>query len=184
MNAGFLPNVYFPAAKKELPAVVIPNDLGGVYFRSISGKFHKNNQPMATTTIFLPDTDNFDIVITEGKINAASIFQAVVSVTHNFPKFAIMAGSGTGAGQKATVDTIKRLKNASFDVLDINITKTPDIDLNNALNAQNGDYELLRMILEALSQAENDFKKIDKENYQSQCPNFQFFRFKNYNVGI
>lgn len=46
MNAGFLPNVYFLAAKKELPAVVIPNDLGGVYFRSTVGKFHKNNQPM------------------------------------------------------------------------------------------------------------------------------------------
>lgn len=164
----------------------------------------------------MPDTDNFDIIITEGQINAASIFQAVISVTHNFPKFAIMAGGGTGAGQntilprlqqlkahgkkfkviiaydndsngagqKAAVDTIKRLKNTSFDVLDINITKTLDIDLNNALNAQNGDYELLRMILEALSQAENDFKKIDKENYQSPCPNFQFFRFKNYNVGI
>ena len=45
MHAGFWHNVYFPAAKKELPAVVIPNDLGGVYFRSITGKFHKNNSP-------------------------------------------------------------------------------------------------------------------------------------------
>ena len=162
INCGFLPDVYFPEVKKKLPAVVIPNDLNGVYFRSIEGKFHKNNQPMATTTIFLPDTDNFDIVITEGQINAASILQAV-----HHPNFGIMACSGT-SGEKLILDKLQILKDAGkkFRVLlafdndsnsagqiasnkilnllsksgytacSIDITKTPDTDLNDFLQRE------------------------------------------------
>lgn len=110
MHAGFLHNVYFPAAKKELPAVVIPNDAGGVYFRSITGKFHKNNSPMATTTISLPDADNFDIVITEGQINAASIIEAFCyQADTRTLDFGIMVGSGTGAGQNVILPRLQKI---------------------------------------------------------------------------
>ena len=198
MNAGFLPDVYFPAAKKVLPAVVIPNDLGGVYFRSIQGKFHKNNVPMATTTIYLPEEETFDIVITEGQINAASIFQAVFSVTHNFPKFAIMAGSGTGAGQNTILPRLQQLRahgkkfrviiaydndsngagqtasktalesilRAGYVACRVDITKSPDIDCNDVLNVSEGIVKLTSNVFCAVGFAEDEFEKIEKDNYQ------------------
>ena len=112
-NCGFLPNVYFPAAGKELPAVVIPNDLGGVYFRAIEGKFHGNNKPMATSTVFIPDAEEFDLFVTEGQVNALSIWQAV-----NNPKFGIMACSGT-SGEKLILDKLQQLQyqNKKFRVI-------------------------------------------------------------------
>ena len=182
MNAGFLPDVYFPKAGKKLPAVVIPNDLGGVYFRSITGKFHKNNSPMATTTIFLPDTDNFDLVITEGQINAASIFQAVFLATGKLPDFGIIASGGTGAGlntilpclnqlkaqgkkfraiiaydydsnnagQIAAEKTLELILRAGYAVCKVYITETPDIDVNNVLNAPEGIFELADKVFSAV----------------------------------
>ncbi len=141
MHAGFLKNIYFPAAKKKLPAVVILNDLGGVYFRSISGKFHKNNKPMATTTIFLPETDTFDIIITEGQINAASIFQAVFSTTNDSPKFAIMAGSGTGGEN----NVIYKLKELSTQGKKFRVILAYDNDSNGA--GQNAANKLVSLLI-------------------------------------
>ena len=181
MHAGFLKNIYFPAAKKELPAVVIPNDLCGVYFRSITGKFHKNNTPMATTTIFLPNTDNFDIVITEGQINAASILQAVPA-----PSFGVMACSGTGgennvihklkelsaqgqkfrvilafdndsngAGQIAANKLVSLLINSGYIACSVDVTKTSDVDLNDVLQSQ-GAITLESLVYSAIH---DPFKK-------------------------
>ena len=168
-----------------MPAVVIPNDLGGVYFRSITGKFHKNNSPMATTTVFLPNTDNFDIVITEGQINAVSIFQAVFSATFDFPKLGIMASSGTGAGHNTILPALQQLteqgkkirvilaydndSNQAGDkaaeialesilragyavckVDKVDITETPDIDVNDALNAPEGIFKLADKVFSAV----------------------------------
>ncbi len=190
INAGFLNDVFFPDAKKNLPAVVIPNDSGGVYFRAIEGKFHKNNKPMATTTIFLPPADSFDLFITEGQINAASIFQAVPN-----PKFGIMACSGT-SGEKIILEKLQQLKNngknfrvilafdkdsngagqiaaekivdsltaAGYTVCSIDITGVSDMDLNDILNK--GDENLLRKLMQnALDLAADEFAKTaDKSN--------------------
>lgn len=202
-RAGFLPAVYFPAAKKKLPAVVIPNDLNGVYFRSVQGKFHKNNKPMATTTIYLPNTDTFDIVITEGQINAASIFQAVFSVTGKLPEFGIMAGSGTGAGQNTILPRLNELKaqgknfraiiaydndsngagqtasktalesllKAGYAACRVDITKSPDVDLNDVLGANNGDLNLFDMIQKTLAQVTFDVQ-ISATDEEKDAPNF------------
>lgn len=188
IKASFLPNVYFPAAEKDLPAVIIPNDLNGLYFRSIQGKFHKNNKPMATTTIFIPESNEFDLVITEGQINAASIFQAIPA-----PSFGIMACSGTSgenlildklqqlteqgkkirvilafdndsnyAGQKAAEKAVFRLIEASFDTCTIDITKTPDIDLNDVLQRQ-GEGKLAQMIQDAIKLSQLEFQKFERD---------------------
>lgn len=205
IKAGFLPNVYFPAAGKELPAVVIPNDLGGVYFRALEGKFHKNNKPMATTTVFLPDSDSFDLFVTEGQINAASILQAVPN-----PTFGIMACSGTsgennilaklkqltaqgkkfrviiafdfdsnGAGQKAAVDALKRLIDASFTAYTINITKTPDFDLNDVLRANNGEHYLYTLVNSAIDSAQIEFARIAAEESRMNLGNSRKDYFSN-----
>lgn len=188
-NCGFLPNVYFPAAGKELPAVVIPNDLGGVYFRSIQGKFHKNNKPMATTTVFIPDAEEFDLFVTEGQVNALSILQAVPN-----PNFGIMACSGTsgennilaklqeltyqgknfrvvlafdkdsnGAGQNAAQKIVKTLTVAGYTVCSItdDLTVT-DMDLNDILT-QGGEKLLDNFMNVAVDLANAEFTKIAQE---------------------
>ncbi len=188
-NAGFLPDVYFSAAGKKLPAIVIPNDLGGVYFRSIQGKFHKNNKPMATTTVFLPASDSFDLIITEGQINALSILQAVPN-----PKFGVMACSGTsgennilaklkeldsqgknfrvilafdfdsnGAGQNAAVNVLKSLYKAGYTACTINITKTDDFDLNDVLRSNNGISKLAKMLDDSIKFVKDEFERIAVE---------------------
>lgn len=188
-KCGFLPNVYFPAAEKELPAVVIPNDLGGVYFRAVEGKFHKNNKPMATTTIYLPNSNSLDLIITEGQINALSILQAVPN-----PNFGVMACSGTsgekvilaklkeldsqgkkfriilafdndsnGAGQNAAVNVLNSLSKAGFTACTINITKTPDFDLNDVLRQNNGEHYLYTLVNSAINFAKIEFDKIAVE---------------------
>lgn len=204
IKAGFLNNVYFPAVGKELPAVVIPNDLGGVYFRSLEGKYHKNNKPMATTTVYLPDTDSFDLFVTEGQINAASILQAMPN-----PKFGIMACSGTSgennilaklkaliaqgkkirvilafdndsnhAGQNAAEKAVFSLIEASIPACTIDITKTPDIDLNDVL--LEADENLLRQFMNiALESANKEFSRIAVEESRNNLGNSRKDYFSN-----
>ena len=188
-KCGYLPNVYFPAAGKELPAVVIPNDLGGVYFRAIQGKFHKNSKPMATTTVFLPDSEEFDLFVTEGQVNALSILQAVPN-----PSFGVMACSGTsgennilaklqeltyqgkkfrvvlafdkdsnGAGQNAAKKIVKTLTEAGYTVCSItdDLTVT-DMDLNDILT-QGGEKLLGNFMNVAVDLANAEFTKIAQE---------------------
>lgn len=183
MHAGFLHNIYFPEPKKELPAVVIPNDLNGVYFRAIEGKFHKNNSPTATTTIYLPNSDTFDVIITEGQINAASIFQAVFNTTNDVPNFAIIASGGTSgnkhvvskfqelktqgknfraliaydgdsnqAGQNAADKLFKALLKAGFNACTVDITEQADVDCNDILRKDGGDFLLFDMVQKILAQ--------------------------------
>ena len=108
MKAGFLPNVYFPDAKKKLPAVVIPNDAGGVFYRAVDGKFYKNSKPTATTTVFLPDADNFNVILVEGQINAASIFEAYLQ-NADICDIGIIASGGT-SGDKNVLARLQELK--------------------------------------------------------------------------
>lgn len=143
MKAGFLPYVYFPAAKKELPAIVIPNDLNGVYFRAIEGKYHKNNKPSATTTIFLPDAEKFDLIVTEGQINAASIFQAVQEALYALPDFGIIASGGT-SGNSNVLNKIQELKSGGKN---IRVFVAYDNDTNNAGN--NSATKLIRQLKKA-----------------------------------
>lgn len=188
-HCGFLPNVYFPAARQELPAVVIPNDLNGFYFRSVTGKFHKNNNPMATTTIYLPDSDSFDLIITEGQINALSILQAF-----HEPNFGIMACSGTSgeklifdklqlfsnagknfrvtlafdndtnlAGKIASDKILHSLTNAGYYARSIDVTHIPDFDLNDLLQ-RDGETILRESFNLALKLAHDELNKIALHN--------------------
>ncbi len=188
-NCGFLPAVYFPDAQKELPAVVIPNDLNGLYFRSIEGKFHKNNKPTATTTIYLPDSDTLDLLILEGQINGLSILTAIPA-----PTFAIIASSGTSgdknilaklhqlqadgkkirvilagdndtnnAGQKFNSRMLETLKKNNIPACSVDITKIADIDLNNVLKQDNGKTKLAEMINNAMALAQVELEKAAAE---------------------
>lgn len=191
LNCGFLHNVYFPTAEKYLPAVVIPNDLNGVYFRSTVGKFHKNFSPTATTTVYLPDADNFDVIITEGAINAASIFQAVHDTTNALPDFGIIASGGTSgnanvlaklqqlrasgksvraiiaydndsnrAGTHAAENLSKILSDASFEFCIVDYTKTPDRDVSDLLNANEGTFKLANVVF-------SEFQNISRAEEQN-----------------
>lgn len=188
-HCGFLPNVYFPAAGQEFPAVVIPNDFNGVYCRSITGKFHKNNNPMATTTVYLPDSNSFDLVITEGQINALSILQAF-----HEPNFGIMACSGT-SGEKLILQKLQSLSNAgknfrvilAFDndtnragkiasdkilhtliksgyyTCSIDITQIPDFDLNDLLQ-RDGETVFRESFNLSFNLAQDELNKIALDN--------------------
>lgn len=189
INCGFLPAISFNAdngEKIKLPAVVIPNDLGNVYFRATEGKHHKNIGKTATTTIFIPDSNKFNLIVTEGQINALSIFQAVQDVTNDLPDFGIMACSGTSgekaisakiqqltdngkkirvliafdndseekngqAGQKAADNLVKKLLKNGYPVCIVDITKIPDVDCNDVLQKNGGEFELFDMISNVLS---------------------------------
>lgn len=185
IHCGFLPNVYFPAARHTVPAVVIPNDFNGVYFRSVTGKFHKNNNPMATTTVCLPNSDSFDLVITEGQINALSILQAFPE-----PNFGIMACSGTSgeklileklqalsntgknfrvmlafdndanlAGKIASDKILHSLTNSGYFACSIDVTKIPDFDLNDLLQ-RDGETVLRESFSLSLKLAQEELNKI------------------------
>lgn len=188
-HCGFLPNVYFPAARQTLPAVVIPNDSNGFYFRSVTGKFHKNNNPMATTTVYLPNSDSFDLVITEGQINALSILQAF-----HEPNFGIMACSGT-SGEKLILDKLQSLSNAgknfriilAFDndsnlagkiasdkilhsltnagyfACSIDVTHIPNFDLNDLLQ-RDGKTAFRNSFSLAFNLAQDELNKITRHN--------------------
>ena len=185
---GFLPDIYFSDAKKELPTIVIPNDEGGVFFRAIDGKFYRNSKPTATTTIFLPNADEFDLVIVEGAINGASILEVIPA-----PNFGIIASGGTsgnenvlsrlnqlaadgkkfrvmvaydndkgGAGQKAAAKLLAMLKKSNIVATSIDITKTADIDLNDILRNK-GRGELKEMVNLAVDAAQIELEKAAAE---------------------
>ncbi len=204
LNWGYLKEFAHPKTpNRKFPAIIIPNDRGGIFARGVNSKEYSNISPTATTTIFLPNSDSFDLLITEGAINGASILQAIPS-----PNFGIIASGGTSgnekvlaklqqlqsqgkifrvliaydndsnmAGQKAAVKLRERLIDASFTACTINITKTPDIDLNDALNANNGTSKLTAMINDALSLAQLEFEKIEHAENQSLLGNNSAFYF-------
>lgn len=102
LNWGFSPNFAHPKKpNKKFPAVIIPNDKGGLFARGVNGKEYSNIAPTGTTTIYLPEGTDFDLVIVEGAINGASILQAIPE-----PKFGIMASGGTSGN----VNVVARLK--------------------------------------------------------------------------
>ena len=188
VNCGYA-YIYFPAAKKELPAVVIPNDLNGLYYRSIEGKFHKNSKPMATTTVYLPEADSFDIVIVEGQINGLSILTAIQT-----PNFGIIASSGVSgekiilkkikqlqddgktirimlagdndsnnAGQKFNARMVEKLKQMNIPACSIDITKQADVDLNDILRQENGEITLAEMVKSAIELAQVELDEVAAE---------------------
>ena len=182
LNWGVLPNFYFAQAQKELPAVIIPNDKGGIFARAIEGKFYQNDKPTATTTIYLPNTAEFDLLIVEGAITGASILQTIGSLLLDF---GIIASGGTsgnenvisrlqelkskekkfrvivaydndsnGAGQKASAKLLQMLIKSGFTAAEIDITKTPNIDLNDVLRQENGAAKLKELIYSAIDSAQ------------------------------
>ena len=194
LNWGFNPEFAHPKnPNKKFPAIIIPNDKGGLFARGVNSKEYSNISPTGTTTIFLPDSDNFDLIITEGAINGASILQAIPA-----PSFGIIASGGTsgnqhvvdklqqlrnagknfrviiaydndsnGAGDKAAVDALKRLIDASFTACRVNVSKTPDTDLNDALNASEGILKLSTMINDAFTFAQSEIAKIEHAENQN-----------------
>lgn len=192
LNWGFLPNYKHPDNCFIFPAVIVPNDLNGILARQVNGKNKSNIKPSSTTTIFIPDADNFDLVIVEGAINGASILQAVPA-----PTFGIIASGGTTgnenvlaklsqlqvkgknfrvliaydndsnqAGQKAAKKLLQVLIKAGFIACIVDITKTPDIDLNDVLSGDDGAEKLKAMVASALAEASKCFaenKTLDSE---------------------
>ena len=143
LNAGFLPNIYFPKTGKELPAVIIPNDSDNLFARSIIGKDYRNFDKTDTTTIFLPDSDSFDVIVTEGAINGASILQAWLSVYGKEPNFAIIASGGT-SGNKNVLERLQKLKASGKN---FRAVIAYDKDSNNA--GQNAAVNLSKMLINA-----------------------------------
>lgn len=170
------------------PAILIPNDNGGLLARQIDGNSKSNLKPSGTSTIFLPENPKFVLAV-EGAINAASILQALGTNLN----FAIIAANGTsnkdllvkkieelfpkrnipvaiafdfdsnGAGQKAASDLLEILSNSSFTACIVDITKTTDKDLNDILNTSNGSSKLSALINDSLSVAHSEFQKIEYE---------------------
>ena len=206
INWGFSANFAHPKTpNKKFPAVIIPNDKGGLFARGVNGKEYSNIAPTGTTTIYLPEGTDFDLVIVEGAINGASILQAIPE-----PKFGIMASGGTsgnenvvarlkelypakkpriliaydddsnGAGTKAAVKLRERLVEASFTTCTINITQTPDIDVNDVLNASEGKSQISGMIQSAMIEAQKEFLKQEKEMLGENSAEYYTEKFKAY----
>ena len=181
LNWGFLPDIYFPDAKKKLPAIIIPNDKGGIFARAVDGKFYRNNKPTFTTTVFLPDTNEFNLIVTEGAINGASILQAFQDFSNELPKFGIISSGGTsgnkhvteklqqltdegkkirvliaydnddnGAGQTAADKLFKSLLRAGFNACTVDITQQADVDCNNILQQDGGNFTLFNLVVPSL----------------------------------
>ena len=182
LSWGYLNDFAHPKTPKKIyPAVIIPNDNGGIFARGTEIKEYANISPTGTTTIYLPEGTDFDLIVVEGAINGASIFQAV-GVKANF---GIMASGGTSgnanvlarlqelypaekprvliaydndsnmAGQKAAEKLRERLIEASFTAYVIDITKTPDVDLNDVLQRQ-GESKLAVMFYSAIDKFQKE----------------------------
>lgn len=188
LSWGYLKDYRHPDNNLIFPAVIIPNDLNGIFAREVGGDRKSNISPMSTTTIFLPLADEFDLIVVEGAINGASILEVIAE-----PKFGIVASGGTsgnknvlarvnqlvgegkkvrvmvaydndksGAGQKASADLLQMLKNASIVAVAIDITKTADIDLNDVLR-NNGREKLAEMVNSAVDAAQIELEKVAAE---------------------
>ena len=99
---GFLTDYSHPKSPDlKFPAVIIPNDKGGIFARQINGNKKSNITPSATTTINLP-ADNMILFVVEGAIDAASIVQA------SDWRFGVISIGGT-SGKKLLLDKLKEL---------------------------------------------------------------------------
>lgn len=185
---GYLKDYRHPKNNDIFPAVIIPNDLNGIFAREVGGDRKSNITPMSTTTIFLPLADEFDLIVVEGAINGASILEVIAE-----PKFGIIASGGTsgsknvlakvnqlvgegkkvrvmvaydndknGAGQKASADLLQMLKNASIVAVAIDITKTADVDINDVLR-NDGRNKLAEMVNLAVDAAQIELEKVAAE---------------------
>ena len=171
------------------PAVIIPNDKGGILARHVDGDGKSNLSPTGTTTIYLPEADSLDVVIPESAINGASILQAVPA-----PPFGIIASGGTSgkknvvakvqeliqqgkkirailafdndsnnAGQNAAVKLRDELLKISIPAVIVDITKQADVDLNDVLQQENGEIKLAQMVTDAVSLAQVELDKVAAE---------------------
>ena len=195
LNWEYCPNYKHINNNFTFPAMLIPNDNGGLLARQIDGDAKSNLKPSATSTLYLPKNPKFVLAV-EGAINGASILQALGTDLD----FAIIAANGTPnkdllvkkilelfpnknipvaiafdtdvekngkhAGQDAAVEVLKRLKFASFTACTINITKTAGIDLNDVLRSNNGTSKLAAMLKDSIQFAKAEFDKIERAENQ------------------
>ena len=137
LNWGYLKDFSHPKnPNKKFPAVIIPNDKGGLFARGVNSKDYSNISPTGTITIFLPHSDSFDLIITEGAINGASIFQAIPA-----PNFGIIASGGT-SGNANVLAKLQQLRNEGKN---FRVVIAYDKDSNNA--GQKAAQQLLQMLL-------------------------------------
>jgi replicative DNA helicase len=169
------------------PAMIIPNDNGGLLARQIDGDAKSNLKPSGTSTLYFPENPEF-ILAVEGAINGASILQALGTELN----FAIIAANGVGnknllvskifqicpnknipvavafdndeneTGQNAAADVLKSLNTAGYTACTINITKTAGKDLNDVLT-QSGATMLGNLIKFAIESAKEEFDRIAAE---------------------
>lgn len=185
LNWGFLQNYKHPDNNFIFPAIVIPNDLNGILARHVDGDGKSNISPTATTTIFLPDSEEFDLIVTEGAINGASILQAFKNFKN--PPFGIIASGGTSGGknvlaklqqlksqnkkirvlvaydndsnqqgQNAAKKLVNSLIKTGYPACSIDITQSPDTDLNNILQQDEGETKLFELIDLAITLAQEE----------------------------
>lgn len=179
-KVGYLPAESFSVyGMKFTDAVVVPNDLRGVYFRAIEGKAHRNTKPTATTTIYLPDKEKFDIIVTEGFFNGLSLLEYAKRIGYgiiatggtsgtenllarlkqlrregkNFRVIVAFDNDTNGAGQKAAAKLLVMLKAAGFIAVSIDFTKTADVDINDVY--RRSATEFFDMFNDALGEAQN-----------------------------
>ena len=195
LNWQYCPNYKHTNNNFTFPAVLIPNDNGGLLARQIDGKTKSNLKPSGTSTIYLPKNPKF-ILAVEGAINGASILQAlglnldfaiiasngtpnkdllVKKILELFPNKNIPVAvafdtdvekNGKRAGQDAAVDVLNQLIKAGYTACMINITKTEGIDLNDILRQENGEIKLAQMLDDSLSLAQTEFDKIERAKTQ------------------
>jgi len=195
LNWEYCPNYQHTNNNFTFPAMLIPNDNGGLLARQVDGDSKSNLKPSGSSTLYLPTNPKF-ILAVEGSINGASILQALGTDLD----FAIIAANGTPnkdllvkkigelfpnrnipvaiafdtdvekngkrAGQDAAVDVLNSLRKAGYTACTINITKTEGIDLNDVLNANNGEIKLAQMLNDSIQFAKDEFDKIEHAENQ------------------
>ena len=107
---GFLPDFHHPKKPKSTahPALIIPNDSGGIFARSVEGDDKDNISPVAPTTIYLPDGTDFILAVAEGAINAASAFQAVKAVEGDDAPDLGFVATGSTSNNRQFIQWLKR----------------------------------------------------------------------------
>lgn len=91
LNWQFCDNYKHPHNNFSFPAMLIPNDNGGLLARQIDGDAKSNLKPSGSSTLYLPTNPKF-ILAVEGAINGASIIQTLGTDLD----FAIIAANGVG----------------------------------------------------------------------------------------
>lgn len=157
MNAlrwGFEPRFHYHnnPTSSAAPAVIIPNVLGGVLARSVEGYFFDGRNkdhfvPMAPTAVYLPESADFILFVTEGAINAASAWQAVKSLERDdIPALGFVATGGTPFRQQFVDWLLEKYPNTNARPL-IAVAYDDDVKGNGRNPGQQAAKELISTLI-------------------------------------